>query len=145
MIRTERLLATRERARAALAERNALSEWKVTRPGPGATDPDTGDWEPGTEVVWTGNAHYFDRTHPHVRSRADTALTIEEPTLCVAVDTPPLRIGDTVEAVQVDDPGLMDRSWRITGLPGSSYAVHRHYALIEVTPSTQKAETEEGS
>lgn len=136
MIRAEAIRRTRDRARAAIAERNSLSTWKVTRPGVGVEDPETGDWTPTVEVVWTGPGHFSDKSRPYVRSRADAALTIEEPTLCVGVDVPPLQIGDTVEAVEVDDPGLLDRSWTITGAPGSSYAIDRHYPLQEITAET---------
>lgn len=144
MISTERLLRTRARARLAVAQRNALSQWTVTRAGEGEIDDETGDYTPNTETVWTGDGHFYDKTRPHVRSRNDTALTIEEPTLCVGVDAEEFEIGDTVSAVSVDDPTLMSRAWMITGKPGSSYAFHRHYPLQEITASIE-ADDEQGS
>lgn len=133
MPRPEALRRTRNRARASLRARNSLSTWSVVRPDGGDTDEETGDWTPRQTPVWTGPAQFHDGSRPHVRTRTDTALSIAEPTLCVTADVPRLKIGDVVSPVKVDDDSLMGRSWRIVGEPGSSYAVHRHYPLQEVT------------
>lgn len=134
MISTDRLLRTRAHARDAVTRRNALSQWRVIRPTTGGvTDPVTGDFTPATTTVWEGDAHYSSKGRPIIRDRADTALTLQGPTLCVAVDHPPFAEGDTVEMVTGADPILTGRTWRITGTPGDSYDFHRHYPLEEVT------------
>lgn len=133
MIRTSSIRRTRDRARRSNEQRRKLSRWKVTRPGPGTTDADTGNFTPGGETVWEGNAFYSDTSRPYMRSRADTTLTVQEPTLSVPHDAPRLLQGDVVEAVEADDVTLLERSWRITGEPGSSYGTDRDYPLEEVT------------
>lgn len=144
MIRTENIRRTRDRARRGVEARNAMSTWTVTRPGTGGTtDPETGDWVPAVEFLWTGDGFYADTSRPFVKVRADTALTVEQPNLCVNYDAPRFKKGDTVavavddsgNAINCDDPILLERSWRIVGEPGSSYNFHRHYPLDEVTPS----------
>lgn len=134
MPRAEALRRTRDRARRSLDGRNSLSTWQVSRTtGEGVTDPETGDWDPGTVVVWTGAAHFSTSGRPFVRTRDDVGLVVEGPTWCVTADAPRFMQGDTVQAVAVDDQSLLGRVWRIAGEPGSSYAVDRHYPLEEVT------------
>ena len=133
------LRRTAGRARRSTAKRNALSRWRVERAAAGGEiDPATGDWAPtSTVVVWEGAAHFSTSGRPFVRSRQDTALTVEQPTLCVTADVPRFMTGDVVTAIKVDDSSLLARSWRIVGEPGSSYGVRRHYPLEEVTHAGQ--------
>lgn len=133
LINADAIRRTRAAAIEALDQRNSLSCWKVTRPSDGGTTATSGDWTPGTAEVWRGNAHFAEDTRPELARRADTALTVAGPTLCVTACNVPLLIGDTVEAVTVLDQSLMNRTWRIVGQPGSSYGVDRHYPLEEVT------------
>lgn len=132
-MRAEALRRTQARARRSVDQRNSLSTWTVSRPSGGETDAETGDWAPDDEVVWSGPGHFADASRPFVRQRRDTALVVQGPTFCVTADAPRFRVGDVVAAVRVDDESLMGRAWRIVGEPGSSYAIHRHYPLEEVT------------
>ena len=134
MISAERIRRTRDRRNAAVTERNSLSTWTVTRAtGAWAVDPETGDSVPVVEPVWSGDAHFSDNSRPHVKVRADTALTIEGPTLCVAHDVVAFEVGDAVACDSSLDATLLGRFWRVTGKPGSSYGIDRHYPLEEVT------------
>lgn len=128
-----RLAHARERARRATAERNSSATWAVTRPTPGGTTDDDGNWTPNTTPVWTGHGHMHSGGRPTLQRRRDTAITVEVPTLCVTGCTVRLRVGDIVTAVRSADPTLLGRHWRITGEPGSSHGIHRHYPLEEVT------------
>lgn len=137
MASTSQLQAARERARRAIARRNEASgTWSVSRPGPGSTNPTTGDWSPTFTTIATAlpaHMHAETRGRPTVTDRDDTALLIEAPTLCVAGDAVALAIGDVVEPVEVTDPTLAGRSFTVTGIPVSGHGVKRHYPLIETT------------
>ena len=120
----------------AVKERNAAlgSTWTVTRrTGQFTTDPTTGDATPVTQTVWSGNAKFRPGGRPVVKTRADAALTIEQPTLCVAHDVTPFRNGDTITCTASRGTSLIGRTWLVTGEPDSSNGTDRHYPLEEVT------------
>lgn len=129
--------AARDRALAAVEVRNSLSAWSVTRggSGPGTVDPVTGDWSPPGGSTFEVNGHFRVGVRPKIRSRMDTQLTVEEPTLCVAASEDPLEINDIVELVEGGDESLLGRVWRVVGRPASSFSIHREYPLEEVTAS----------
>lgn len=135
LIRPEAIRRTRDRRNAAVDGRNALSTWAVKRPTGEVTDPITGDVTTTFTDVWSGNAHFSSDTKAFTRSRVDTLLTIEGPSLCVAHDVVGFELGDRVECTASDDATLPGRVWTVTGKPGSSYGRDRHYSLEEVSVS----------
>ena len=126
---------TAGRARRATEVRNSLSVWVVTRSGDGegTVDPNTGDWTPPTNTTFDVPAHFKPEGRPAVKARPDVVLTVQGPRLCVAASEQPLRINDTVTLKCGGDTSHMGRFWRVIDEPGSSYSIHREYAIEEVT------------
>lgn len=127
--------ATARRARAAIAARNEVAQWTVTRggSGEGSTDPTTGDWTPPTSTTFTVDGFYRATNRPTAKARMDAVLTVDGPVLCVAACEPLLVVDDTIALLSGGDLAHVGRSWRVVGPPkSSSYAIHREYPIEEV-------------
>lgn len=136
MIRTDSLRRTRDRARRSSRQRQRMSRWLIQRPGEGQGSHDgDGNWTPPTPTtIYEGDAFLESETTStvRVRARADGALVTADPVLVVPHDAGPFKVGDV--CTPLDAPGsLMERTWRVSGPSGDSYAVDQGLRVQEVT------------
>lgn len=116
------------------------STCRITRAsGDGATDPDTGDWDPaGTTVVYTGRCRIVSPpfSHEQVDNGGEAQVTSRRYGVTVEWDAPEPRVGDVVELLEAADPLLAGREFRIVDVVFSSEQWQRNLACEEIEGRT---------
>lgn len=110
----------------------------ITRPtgAPGEIDPETGEREPApTTTVYSGPGKVQTyEPYESTRESGEHTYTEQRYQLHVPIGAGEVRVGDTAAVISaVNDPGLLNRTYRVAGLLHKSMATAQRLLVDEIT------------
>lgn len=107
----------------------------ITRPGGTDTfDPNTGVLTPAAgSVVYTGRCRMMQPSAQGVTTQfGEQQVTESKYVACFPADCADAQIGDLITFTESADPDVLDRSFRITAVPASTFVVYKGYPCESV-------------